>query len=90
MQMATMDHSDTEPSTLTSKDMKADGTVETIVAHQNTTQMSQKGHAGHDELPDDQQGPGVQGGGHIEQPKDASLRGSCQVVVNHDKPKDHA
>lgn len=50
--------------------------------------MPQKGHARHDDLPQEHQHPRVQGGRDIEKPKDASLNGPTDVVVNHNEAED--
>ena len=52
--------------------------------------MAQKRNLGHQQLPHDQQRPGVETRGHIEEAKDAVLAGAAVVRVQHDEPKDNA
>ena len=59
-------------------------------AHQYTTKMAQEGDPRHDDLPQQQQGPGVQLGWYIEEAKYASLCGACHAVVHNYEAKDDA
>ena len=52
--------------------------------------MTQEGDPRHDDLPQDQERPGVQLCRHIEEAKDASLLCASEAVVHHYETKDDA
>lgn len=52
-------------------------------AHRDAAKVAEEGGAGHEQLPEDEQGPRVYLGRHHENPKDAALTNPTHVVIDH-------